>query len=143
MWQTRNLLDTDGSVQIIPQKLVSLSGEPRFINQHNKKTLVYFFAPWCSVCAVSIGNLEYLDNEKVDIVRIALDYKSKQDIEKFVQDNDVKGEVLIGTDALKAQFNIVGYPTYYMLDESNVIISSSFGYSTALGLKLTNFLTSD
>ncbi len=143
LWQSRHLLESDGSIHISPQKLVSLEGETKYISQNGKKTLVYFFAPWCTVCAVSIGNLEYVDEQDVNVVRIALDYRSQQDVEKFVRDNNVSGEILIGTEELKSQFNIMGYPTYYLLDENNIIVASSFGYSTAIGLKLTNFLHAD
>jgi hypothetical protein len=48
----------------------------------------------------------------------------------------VSSTVLLGHDALKLEFQVQGYPSYYLLDESNTVISSSFGYSTAVGLKL-------
>jgi hypothetical protein len=65
-----------------------------------------------------------------------LDFGAKEEVEAFVNKHDVKAQVFLGHDDLKSQFSIQGYPSYYLLDEQSKIVSSSFGYSTALGLKL-------
>ncbi|GAB5378913.1 MAG: hypothetical protein Alis3KO_01530 [Aliiglaciecola sp.] len=139
-WQSRNLLDDDGSVIIENQSLVSLNGEVDPLFEENKRTLIYFFAPWCKVCELSINNLDYLNDSDLNVVRVALDYRLENDVAEFVSNNDVEGKVLLGSNNLKSQFQIPGYPTYYLLDEQRKIIGHSFGYSTALGLKLKNFL---
>lgn len=141
-WQARHLLDSDGSVEIDQQQLVSLDGKSTSLTEPGKRTLLYFFAPWCNICKLSIGNLEYLQSEDLNVVRVALDYRSRGEVEDFVIENDVVGDVLLGNNDHKKTFNIPGYPTYYLLDENNKVVASSFGYSTALGLKLTNYLNS-
>lgn len=140
LWQGRNLLDADGSVTVNSHQLVSLAGEVQPLSVPGKQTLVYFFAPWCSVCAVSIGNLEGMESEDLRVVRIALDYASVEAVQAFVDDNEVAGEVLLGTADYKQTFSIPGYPTYYLLDEQNTVVARSFGYSTALGLRLQALL---
>lgn len=142
-WQTRDMLEADGSVSIGQHKLVSLDGQTMPITQSGKRTLVYFFAPWCAVCKVSINNLEYVESDDLNIVRVALDYRDRSEVERFVEQNEVSGRVLLGTNEQKENFQIQGYPTYYLLDEENNVVARSFGYSTALGLKLTNYLNSN
>lgn len=140
LWQARHLLDDDGSIEINDLQLVSLQGNVTPVFEQNKRTLIYFFAPWCSICKVSINNLDYLDDPDLRIVKIALDYQNQNAVEQFVSSNEVGGNILMGSSQLKQQFNIPGYPTYYLLDENQTVVGHSFGYSTALGLKLKNYL---
>lgn len=142
-WQSRDLLEADGSVQVDPQQLVGLNGQTQALTEPGKRTLVYFFAPWCNVCALSIGNLDYIESDDLNIVRVALDYQTSNEVQSFVDRYEVEGRVLLGTDFHKRQFQVPGYPTYYLLDEESNVVSSSFGYSTALGLKLKNYLNRD
>ena len=135
-WQSKDMLSTDGSVRIKQQNLVSLQGEVKPFLSEQKTNLIYFFAPWCQICALSIGNLEYLNTEKVNIVVVALDYGSKEEVLEFVNKHGVTSTVLLGQNELKKQFAIQGYPSYYLIDKDHNVISSSYGYSTALGLKL-------
>lgn len=139
-WQSRNMLDTDGSVEIAPVNLVSINGDINALAEPGKRTLVYFFAPWCNVCAMSIGNLDYLEQEDLKIVRVALDYNDVESVQNFVSQNNVNGEVLLGTQAQKTAFQVPGYPAYYLLDEEMKVVSRAFGYSTAVGLKVKNYL---
>ncbi len=145
-WQSRNLLEDNGSIKVRNQTLVTLDGETDTLfaesASEGKNTLIYFFAPWCNVCAFSIGNLDGLDEEKTNVVRIALDYASTNEVQKFVDNNHVEGQILLGNDELKSEFNIPGYPTYYILDSNQNIIASSMGYSSTIGLKITEFLNS-
>lgn len=146
-WQGRNLLDDDGSVVVENHTLVTLQGSTTalfpLLPKSEKNTLIYFFAPWCNVCAFSIGNLSGLNEENVNVVRIALDYTSVTEVQRFVAENNVVGEILLGNDDLKSQFNIPGYPTYYMIDKNQRIVASSMGYSSTLGLKLTEFFSNN
>jgi thiol-disulfide isomerase/thioredoxin len=135
-WQSKDMLSTNGTVNIKQQNLVSLHGDVLPLLSDNKPNLLYFFAPWCQICSLSIGNLSYLNNEKVNVVVIALDYGSQEEVAKFVEEHGVTNTVLLGQRALKSQFAIQGYPSYYFLDKDHNIVSSSYGYSTAVGLKL-------
>lgn len=135
-FQNRNLLEDNGSIQMAAQNFVQLDGEIYALAPSDKKTLIYFFAPWCRVCKMSIGNLEAVDTSKYEVIRVALDYQSMEEIEAFAQENDVQGTILLGGDIHKQRFNVSAYPTYYVLNEQLQIIKSDMGYSTFLGLKL-------
>lgn len=135
-YQNRELLADDGSIQITSQNFVQLNGDMYALEPSDKKTLVYFFAPWCTVCKMSIGNLDVVDADEYNVIRIALDYQSLEEVEAFVKNVGVNGTVLLGGEPHKKRFNISGYPTYYVLDETLKVIKSDMGYSTTLGLKL-------
>jgi thiol-disulfide isomerase/thioredoxin len=135
-YQNRNLLADNGSIQIAAQNFVQLNGDMYFLAPSDKKTLIYFFASWCSLCRMSIGNLAVVDSKEYNVVRVALDYQSVEEINAFVKETGVRGLVLLGGEPHKKRFNISGYPTYYILNENLQVIKSDMGYSTSLGLKL-------
>ncbi|WP_339722613.1 redoxin domain-containing protein [uncultured Paraglaciecola sp.] len=140
-WQSRNMLEVDSHIEFDAQLLVGLDGQVNTVFESDKPTLIYFFAPWCSVCSLSIGNLEYLNADKVNIVRIALDYSSLEEVQTFADEHQISSQILLGHKELKQQFKIQGYPTYYIMDEQQKVLAKSFGYSTALGLRLRQFFS--
>jgi thiol-disulfide isomerase/thioredoxin len=136
IWQSRNMLDVDSKISLDKQLLVGLDGQVSALIKSDKTSLIYFFAPWCKVCSLSIGNLEYLDPEKINIVRVALDYSNLQEVQDFAIKHNISSQILLGHEGLKQQFKIQGYPTYYIMDDQQKVLAKSYGYSTALGLKL-------
>ncbi len=105
------------------------------------KKIIYFFAPWCEICHASIGNLQaiYEKNSDIDVVAIALDYRSKQEVLTFTSKHQLTFPVAYGNEIVKKSFKIQGYPSYYVLDEENKIQAKSIGYSTELGILLRSF----
>jgi thiol-disulfide isomerase/thioredoxin len=136
IWQSRNMLDVDSKISLDKQLLVGLDGQVSALIKSDKTSLIYFFAPWCKVCSLSIGNLEYLDPEKINIVRVVLDYSNLQEVQDFAIKHNISSQILLGHEGLKQQFKIQGYPTYYIMDDQQKVLAKSYGYSTALGLKL-------
>ncbi|MCP4988643.1 MAG: TlpA family protein disulfide reductase [Colwellia sp.] len=116
----------------------TLIGEKISLNAKGKTTVLYFFAPWCQVCHASISNLQaiYQKNEQIDVIAIALDFKSIQEVQEFTQQHKLTFPIALGNEVIKQNFQISGYPSYYVLSEENVIIGKSMGYSSELGLYL-------
>jgi thiol-disulfide isomerase/thioredoxin len=104
----------------------------------NKVKIVYFFAPWCGVCRLSMGNLnviqDYLPNVSVQVV--ALDYESREEVSQFVQDLNIRVPVAFGSESMRNAWRIQAYPSYFVLSRDNTIASSSLGYSSQLGMIL-------
>lgn len=135
-WHTRDMLDADSGL-MSELTLVSLEGDVERIGRDSKRpTVLYFFAPWCGVCRLSMGNLESLDEAQVRVVAIALDYANQTEVEQFLQDIDVQVPTYLGTSELKQRFVIKAYPSYYVLDENFEIQGRTVGYSTTLGMWL-------
>ena len=118
--------------------LPTLKGQPIELASQGKQTIIYFFAPWCQICHLSIGNLQsiYEKNPHIDIISVALDYESVEDIRNFTNQHQLTFPVVLGNSQVKRQFKISGYPSYYVLNKSNKIVGKSMGYSTELGLYL-------
>lgn len=136
-WQSRDALSADDNVHIAPMTLPMLSGGVGEIAPDpERKTLVYFFAPWCSVCRASIGNLEYVNTDSTRVVVIALDYSSVGEVQAFVDRAEVEFPVYLGNDNVMMTFHVRAYPSYFILDSNFKVLRESVGYSSALGLKL-------
>ena len=135
------MLDGDSHLEVSSKLLVGLDGQIDTLIKPDKPTLIYFFAPWCKICSLSIGNLEYLDTDKVNIVRVALDYSNIEEVQRFADKHNISSQILLGGNGLKQEFKIQGYPTYYILDEKQKVLAKSFGYSTALGLRIRQFFS--
>lgn len=119
-------------------QIPTLMGDTVSLNSQGKITILYFFAPWCQVCHVSIGNLQVLfqKNEEIDVVAIALDFTSLEEVRAFTRQHQLTFPIALGNENIKKRFSITGYPSYYVLDEQNVITGKSMGYSSELGLYL-------
>ncbi len=136
-FQSRNMLDPSDEIVIAPITMASLEGKTStFAPVSGKQTLIYFFAPWCSVCRASINNLEYVNQQTTQVVIIALDYADQNEVQRFVDDVDLKLPVYLGYNDMKSLFQISAYPSYYLLDDTFKLTGKAMGYSTALELFL-------
>ena len=119
-------------------KVPTLMGETVSLNAQGKTTILYFFAPWCQVCHASIGNLQalYQKNEQLAVIAVAMDFTSNKEVMAFTSHHQLTFPIALGNEAIKQTFEISGYPSYYVLNEENVIIGKSMGYSSELGLYL-------
>jgi len=116
----------------------TLMGETVSLNSEGKKTVIYFFAPWCQVCHVSIGNLQslYEKNEHLNVIAVVMDYTSIDEVMDFTKQHQLSFPIALGNEEIKQAFSISGYPSYYVISEENSIIGKSMGYSSELGLYL-------
>lgn len=135
------LLDSD--TQVPEFSLMSVEGQTVTDKDLlGKPTLVYFWAPWCSVCKHSLPNLEsfFKDNQMdVNVVSIALSYEKVDDVHMAMVKHKLSFPTLLGTPDIADKFLITGFPTYYVLDSDGKVESKSLGYSTEIGMKVRTF----
>ena len=143
-FQTRNMLATDG--QPAPDlRGVTLGGDPYNLRRASERpALVYFFAPWCRICAASAGNLNRLrrwrDDEDIEIVAVALDWKTVEEVRHYVERHDLDVTVVLGDPVVARQWQVPAFPSYYVLNSEHRVIRRDIGYSTQLGLWLRAWL---
>lgn len=131
VWMQRDMLQL--TQQADNFVLPGLSTPSAAILNPGERTLVYFFAPWCNICKLSIGNLSRL-NDELHTVAVALDYKNAQQVATFVGDRDLKVPVLLGNTQVAAAYQISVYPSYYVIDGQGKVLGRSAGYSSLAGL---------
>ncbi len=124
-------------------QLIDVAGQTALVPdvREGRISLVYFFAPWCGVCRLSMGNLNEIRREMpdVNIQIVALDYESKDDVTRFINENQIEPPVYMGNDLTGAAWGVSGYPSYFIVDQDSVIRSRTVGYSSKFGIMLHTF----
>lgn len=137
-WQTRDLLATDR--QPAPGLIANdLQGQVVDIaDSRGRPVLVYFFAPWCPFCSASADNIVRLrnlrDTDELEILIVALDWESREQIQKYAVEHELNVPVLLGDPSIWSDWKVRGFPTYYVLDSEHRVVRRDFGYSTQFGL---------
>lgn len=135
MWQTRNLPDDEHTPLLEAVWLDDMRAESILVS--GETGVVYFFAPWCFYCKKSIDNLDDLvSSGQLAWARVvALEYESLDDVREFIKETNVSLPVLLGGPQTSNDWQIRGFPTYFVIDGDGSIVSRSVGYSTKIGLQ--------
>ena len=143
MWQTRNLPDDENTPGLQLAWLDDMQAESVMVP--GQVGVVYFFAPWCFYCRKSIDNLdELVDSGQLDWARVvALEYENLDDVREFIEETGVNLPVLLGGPQTSKDWQIRGFPTYFVIDGDGKIVSRSVGYSTKIGLQVRAWLHQD
>lgn len=138
LYRTNDMLDAGGQ-PAPPLTLESLAGHRdglKFVRE--RPALVYFFAPWCRICAASSHNIRNLrrlrDDDDLAIFLVALDWQSAEEVRQYVERHDLQVPVLLGSRQTGTDWGVSVFPTYYMLDRDHRVVHRDYGYSTLAGL---------
>jgi peroxiredoxin len=137
-FQSRNMLAT-GEQAAPGLRGTTLAGEPYDLGDAKARpALVYFFAPWCRICAASAGNLNRLrrwrDESELEMVAVALDWGSVEEVSAYVERHELGIPVVLGDANVASNWQIYAFPSYYVLDSGHRIVRRDIGYSSQLGL---------
>ena len=143
MWQTRNLPNDDQTPSLEPVWLDDRQADSVFVS--GQVGVVYFFAPWCFYCRTSIDNLnDLVASGNLAWARVvALEYGSLDDVRDFIKQTGVDLPVLLGSGQTTQDWQIRGFPTYFVIDGDGKIVSRSVGYSTRIGLQVRVWMNGD
>ena len=137
-WRARDLLPADERTAAPAFELTDLEGRTwRSTDLAGRPAVIYFFAPWCAVCAASSPQLRWFHRwrgDHVQVILIGLDYGSPSEVREYARRHSLAMPVLFGTPATGAAFRISGYPTYYVIDRQGRIARRDVGLSTIAGL---------
>ncbi len=139
-WQNRGTLAADH--QVAPDfSLSAINGDRVQLSDFKgKKVLVYFFAPWCNICHLSGDNLNDLraarDEDDLAILVVGLSWENHKEVQKFADDLKLTMPVLYGKNQQMIDYQIKGFPTYFVIDEAGRVTHRSVGYSTEIGMRL-------
>jgi cytochrome c biogenesis protein CcmG/thiol:disulfide interchange protein DsbE len=114
-----NLKDADG-------KAVKLS------DYKGKVVLLNFWATWCGPCKIEMPWFVELQKEYgpqgLQIVGVAMDDASKDEITKFVKEMGVNYTILLGKESVGQEYGGVNVlPTTFFIDRDGKIVAREFG----------------
>ena len=139
-WNTRDLLPVDERSEAPGWFLSDLQGQPRSLQElRGRPAVLYFFAPWCGVCAASSPQLRWFDRlagDSVQLVMIGLDWQQREELDEYAARHALRVPVLAGSPSVGADYRVRGYPTYYVIDSQGRIAARDVGFTTVAGLWL-------
>ncbi len=113
-------------VQAEPFSLTDMDGKTHTTASYKGKwVLVNFWATWCPPCLEEIPDLIALQDshKNLAVIGIAMDYKSKQEVAKFADDNLISYPLVLGNDKLARQFGSAEIlPTTYIYNPQGKLV---------------------
>ena len=113
--------------------LESLDGKTlRLSDFRGKAVLLNFGATWCGPCKIEMPWFVELQNQYasqgLQIVGVAMDDASKEDISKFAKDMGVNYPILIGKDAVGEQYGgVPALPESFLIGRDGKIVDKILG----------------
>jgi len=113
--------------------LESLDGKNIQLSAYKgQAVLLNFWATWCGPCKIEMPWFVELQKEYgpqgLQIVGVAMDDASKEDIAKFVKEMGVNYPILIGKEDVGNQYGGVNVlPTTFFIDRDGKIVAREFG----------------
>lgn len=139
-WRARDLLPADERTPAPPLDLRDLDGRSwSTASLAGRPAVIYFFAPWCSVCSASAPQLRWFHRWRggeVTLLLVGLDWSSESQLREYAASHELPMPVLAGSAVTGAEWRIRGYPTYYVVDAQGRIAARDIGFTTAIGLWL-------
>ena len=106
--------------------LTDLDGKTHSSQAYKGKwVLVNFWATWCPPCLEEIPDLIALQesHKNLVVIGIAMDYKSKQEIVKFADDNLINYPLVLGDEKLARQFGSANIlPSSYIYNPQGKLV---------------------
>lgn len=136
-WRASDMRETGTQVRSFTSQTLSGTRVTFPDKSNSQNTLIYFFAPWCTICHFSISNLDYVHQQfgdEINILIVALDYESVTEVEKFITDKALNYPVILGDTNWAQEYNISAFPSYYIVDSMGTVLSRTLGYSSTAGM---------
>lgn len=113
--------------------LDSLEGKSvRLSDLRGKAVLLNFWATWCGPCRIEMPWFVDLQNkyggEGLQIIGVAMDEASKEDIAKFAKDMGINYPILIGKESVGEQYGGVNnLPQSFFIGRDGKVVDKIFG----------------
>ncbi len=137
-FQARNMLSASDTPAPALTGPLLRGGSYDIATTGERPALVYFFAPWCKICAASSDNLtrlrQWRDEESLEILAVALDWQDRDEVLEYVNRHDIDLPVVLGDRRIAEEWRVQAFPTYYVVDSERRIRRRDLGYSTQFGL---------
>ncbi|MBU2918589.1 redoxin domain-containing protein [Psychrosphaera sp. F3M07] len=139
-----SLLSTSGDIKAPEFELMDINNQKvTLASLSDKPTLLFFWAPWCSVCKLTMPNVQDFyqsHSEQFNVVSVALSFQSPDEIVNFMHQREYSFTTLLGNADVSQDYKIQAFPTYYVIDTDGIVVNKSLGYSTEIGMLLRSMI---
>jgi len=118
-------------------ELQALDGTPTRLSSYKGKPIILnFWASWCEPCENEMPELDkfhnkYTEDVLVMGVNITSQEISEQSVRNFVNELDISFPVLLDTEGVFRQYEVMNLPTTYFIDSNGKIVDSYYGELTS------------
>lgn len=122
-------------------ELTALGGGTVKLSEHKgKPVLLAFWGVGCPPCRAEAPHLSSLVNDPINypgLVVLAVNSwdEPKQDVARFVKDQQLKQHVLLDGSGVAAQYGVTSVPTVFWINKDGVIVDLEIGFGGAEELK--------
>ncbi|KIL14116.1 hypothetical protein C2W58_00412 [Bacillus pumilus] len=109
-------------------ELKTLDGQTASLSDYQgKKVLINFWATWCKPCRTEMPDLAAIRSEydqvEVLAVNLTTTEKSVDHVAAFADELKLSFPILLDQKGIQARYQVLSYPTTYILDEKGRIMS--------------------
>ncbi|WP_144524497.1 TlpA family protein disulfide reductase [Bacillus pumilus] len=109
-------------------ELKTLDGQTTSLSDYQgKKVLINFWATWCKPCRTEMPDLDAIRSEydqvEVLAVNLTTTEKSVDHVAAFANELKLSFPILLDQKGIQARYQVLSYPTTYILDEKGRIVS--------------------
>ena len=113
-------------------ELKSLDGKNvKLSDFRGKAVLLNFWATWCGPCKIEMPWFVELQKQYgpqgLEVVGVAMDDASQEDIAKFAREMGVNYTILLGTDSVGDRYSVSVFPTTFFVDRDGKLVAREFG----------------
>lgn len=121
------VMSPDFELQSMDGTMIKLS------DLRGKNVIINFWATWCDFCVLEMPDLQKLqDTYKDDLIILAVNVgEKKEEVEKFIKDNNFKLTVLLDTDSsVSSIYGLRSFPSTISVNEKGEVVSAHVGMMT-------------
>jgi peroxiredoxin len=111
----------------------TLKGQTVHLQDYSGKPMVlHFWATWCQVCQYEMPEINQLA-QTYPTLNIAADSGNDEEVIEFAQKHQMDLNLVVNdrSQTLKQQFQVMAYPTTFVIDSNGIIIHKKVGKTTA------------
>jgi hypothetical protein len=101
-----------------------------------RRTLLYVWAPWCTVCKLESANVDRLEGwigDRARVVSLATEYASVGDVKGYVERAGAHYPVYLAPGVAET-LGVSAFPSIFVVDAQGNLVRSVTGYTTTFGL---------
>ena len=139
-WQGKDMYKGDINHIFTRTSYQTLTGKSINFAELKGNFVLYAFAPWCGVCRMTASSLNDLDLGDSSVIAVALNWSSRETVEKFRDDTGMEIPIILGNDRHIRSLGVEGFPSYFIVRDGQVVRSWP-GYTSGSGLKIKYWLS--
>ena len=131
LWQTRNVA-SGTAPQLVGR---TVQGDHFDLATAEGPILVHFWATWCPVCRLELGNIDALYPD-YGVITVAMMSGADGEILQYLRDKGVDFPVISDpSGSIAHTWGVSGVPASFVLDGQGNIRFIEVGYTTSLGMR--------